>query len=481
MDLKPSTERKVAAEASSFSSPSHSSLSLSPSWFVTKVALLQSLGFIYFIAFLSAHYQNDGLMGEYGLVPARDYWDQIVHQPQFIDASWWQKFRHYPSIFWFISLNDDTMRMLNLSGLTLSILVMLGQGGSMLILFILWILYFSIVTSAGGTSFYSYGWESQLLETGFLAMFLCNDLVLPPNLLHSRQSLHINQSPIILWLFRWLSFRISMGAGLIKIRGDSCWTQRTCLLYHFETQPIPSPTSFFFHFLPPFVLQRAVDLDLLVQVYTSWMVLMPTYISQWPRLSKICLSLVRLGGVIQASFMLNIILSGNLGFLPHLTIVPALACWDDDCWPQWMRKGYFLTEMNVPIGPKLSINDWSWRRPRPMLNVAYAILVLYMSHPVVVNFLQLDGSRQQMNASFDSFRLVNTYGAFGSVGKKRYEPIVSITYDSISDNSNNSIMTQDSLEWIELEFPCKPGSIHRRPCFCEPYHCKSRLWKGAML
>lgn len=39
---------------------------------------------------------------------------------------------------------------------------------------LLWLLDFSIVTLAEGTSFYSYGWESQLLETGFLAIFLCD-------------------------------------------------------------------------------------------------------------------------------------------------------------------------------------------------------------------------------------------------------------------------------------------------------------------
>ena len=41
---------------------------------------------------------------------------------------------------------------------------------SMLLLFGLWILYFTIVTSANGTSFYQYGWESQYLGTGFLAI-----------------------------------------------------------------------------------------------------------------------------------------------------------------------------------------------------------------------------------------------------------------------------------------------------------------------
>ena len=31
--------------------------------------------------------------------------------------------------------------------------------------------------------------------------------------------------------------------------------------------------------------------------------------------------------------MVNIMLSGNFSFLNHITIVPALACLDDACWP----------------------------------------------------------------------------------------------------------------------------------------------------
>eukprot|EP00746_Dinoflagellata_sp_MGD_P106931 gnl/MRDRNA2_/MRDRNA2_448584_c0_seq1.p1 gnl/MRDRNA2_/MRDRNA2_448584_c0~~gnl/MRDRNA2_/MRDRNA2_448584_c0_seq1.p1 ORF type:complete len:266 (+),score=25.82 gnl/MRDRNA2_/MRDRNA2_448584_c0_seq1:58-798(+) len=93
---------------------------------------------------------------------------------------------------------------------------------------------------------------------------------------------------------------------------------------------------------------------------------------------------------------------------------------------------------------------------RWMVDGALVLMIAYLSVPVVQNLLQIDGSRQVMNASFGSFRLVNTYGAFGNVGQARYEPIVSITHDGIT--------------WQELEFPCKPGKLDRRPCFCAPYH-----------
>lgn len=466
------------------------SLATTPTWYTTQAVLLQSLGFIYFVAFLSAYYQNEGLMGEHGLMPAKEYWDAIRQKHSSSSAlTWWQQFQQYPCIFWWTELNDWSMRSLTLVGLTMSALVTLNrQFHVMLQFFLLWLLYFSIVTVSGHTSFYSYGWESQLLETGFLAIFLCPNAMELQWVATTPSTPPRPPFPLILWLFRWLSFRISIGAGLIKIRGDSCWTQKTCLFYHFETQPIPSPTSFFFHFLPSPILKHAVDLDLFVQVYTSWMVLLPTYIPKCPKLSQGCLQIVRWGGWIQVAFMVNIILSGNLGFLPHLTIVPALACYDDACWPNWLAPYAHhppipnFEEEEERRNNRHSMALLTWVKPRLLVNYAYALLVLYLSQPVVINLLQLGGGRQQMNASFDPFRLVNTYGAFGSVGKQRYEPIVSITYDPLdgvgADRSNDT-----AVEWIELEFPCKPGNLYRRPCFCAPYHCEcdlSRLLKVSL-
>lgn len=105
---------------------------------------------------------------------------------------------------------------------------------TMLIWLTLWVLYLSIVNV--GQAWYSFGWESLLLETGFLMIFLGNERTAPPIL--------------TLLLARWLLFRVEFGAGLIKMRGDSCWRSLTCLYYHHETQPMPGPLSWFFHHLP---------------------------------------------------------------------------------------------------------------------------------------------------------------------------------------------------------------------------------------
>ena len=378
----------------------------STSWIVAKWMILRLTGFMYLIAFLGAYYQNRGLMGSNGLQPASNFMDSI--QSKF--ASPWEGFQDHPTIFWWLDLQDDRMDAVALVGMTLSALVVLGED-SVILMGLLWLLDISIVTIASGTTFYNYGWESQLLETGFLALFLCD--VFPQFGGRDKKS---PPSPLVLWLFRWLCFRISMGAGLIKIRGDSCWTQKTCLFYHFETQPIPSPMSFFFHFLPKWALEHAVDMDLFVQVYTSWIVLVPTSLPGAPRLhNKLLLTFVRIGGFIQAGFMINIIMSGNFAFLNHLTIIPALACLDDRCWPQFVHILATGKRNSCEAKP---YKTFIWWRPRLLMDLSLLIMIGNLSWPVVDNLFQWSGQRQQMNASFGRFRLVNTYGTKPRIRKK---------------------------------------------------------------
>jgi hypothetical protein len=73
----------------------------------------------------------------------------------------------------------------------------------------------------------------MVLETGFLSIVM-----------------YVFPSRLSLWLFRWCIFRVMLGAGLIKIRGDQCWLDLTCMVYHYETQPNPNPNSWYLHNLP---------------------------------------------------------------------------------------------------------------------------------------------------------------------------------------------------------------------------------------
>src|SRR5207253_4300483 len=139
-----------------------------------------------------------------------------------------------PSLF-HLHYSDRMLAIVAVTGAVLAAAAVLGLVEAaplwafILAWFALWALYLSIVNV--GQIFYAFGWESLLLEAGFLAIFLGAGPMVPA-------------WPLIL-LFRWLVFRVEFGAGMIKLRGDRCWRDLTCLYYHHETQPMPNPLSWF--------------------------------------------------------------------------------------------------------------------------------------------------------------------------------------------------------------------------------------------
>src|SRR5262249_7433903 len=110
--------------------------------------------------------------------------------------------------------------------------------------------------------------------------------------------------------------RIMIGAGLIKLRGDPCWRDLTCLYYHYETQPIPNPLSWWLHFRPHWVHKVGVLWNHFVELVVPWFDFWPQHVRH-------------VAGALLVLFQVTLILSGNLSFLNWVTIVPALACFDD--------------------------------------------------------------------------------------------------------------------------------------------------------
>jgi len=205
------------------------------SYWLTRFLILRLLGCVYAVAFFAAAKQILPLIGSNGLLPV----DSFLVRVQTALGSPSAGFVRLPSLFWF-GHSDAVLQMAAWAGFALSCVVAAGYANA-IVLAALWVLYMSFVHV--GQDWYGYGWEIQLLETGFLAIFLCP-------LLDGRPFPTREPPSVVFWLFRWLIFRIMLGAALIKLRGDIVWRDLTALYYHFETQPIPNPLSRWFHFLP---------------------------------------------------------------------------------------------------------------------------------------------------------------------------------------------------------------------------------------
>lgn len=403
-------------------------------YWLTRFVLLRLLGFLYFMAFLVAVRQLVPLIGHDGLSPVDTYLS-LGARPFALRVD---GFIQAPTLFW-MGCSDGALLTVSWIGLLLSLVVMLGYANS-LIMLALWTLYTSVVNV--GQIWYGFGWEMQLLETGMLAVFLCP-------LLDGRPFPRRAPPVAVIWLYRWLIFRIMLGAGLIKLRGDACWRDLTCLYYHYETQPIPNPLSWWLHFRPHWFHQAGVFWNHCIELLVPWFGFGPR-------------SFRHVAGVLLVTFQMFLIVSGNLSFLNWLTIVPCLACFDDSFWarllPRWFGERARRAEAEAL--PSTA---------RDFTVVCYVMVVAILSVAPVWNLLMPD---QAMNKSFEPFRLVNTYGAFGTVGRERYEIIFEGTQSSVLEAAN----------WREYEFPAKPGDPRRRPPFIAPYQPRLdwEIWFAAM-
>ncbi len=378
-------------------------------YWLSRFLFQKALAVIYLVAFLVILNQFRPLLGEYGLLPVPRFLSRV----NFIQA---------PSIFHFF-YSDTFLMVVAWIGILLSVVALLGLPerlswwASAATWGLLWVLYLSIVNV--GQTFYAFGWESLLLEVGFLAIFLGSNKLLVPVL--------------IIFLLRWVLFRLEFGAGLIKLRGDECWRDLTCLMYHHETQPMPNMFSWYFHNLPAVLHKFEVVGNFFFQLIVPWGLFFRQPIAG-----------ISAGLIIVSQLWL--VISGNFSWLNWMAIVLALSGFS-----------------NVNLGKLIpfSIPTMFSRSFSHEISVmVVAVCVIFLSYWPVKNMLS---RKQMMNASFDNLHLVNTYGAFGTVTKKRYEIVV--------EGAVDPEIRPDTV-WREYEFKGKPGDITRRPRQYAPYHLR---------
>ena len=383
-----------------------------PDYWLSRTVFQRALACVYLVAFVTAVLQFRALLGERGMLPAARFVERV-------------SFRRAPSVF-HLRCSDRFFAGCSWTGCAVSAALIAGLDSllplwaAMLLWLVPWALYVSIVNV--GQTWYGFGWESLLLETGFLAVLLGNDEVAPP--------------VVVLFLLRWLLFRVEFGAGLIKMRGDPCWRKLTCLDHHHETQPMPGPLSWFFHHLPRPLHRVEVAANHVTQLIVPFLLFTPQPIA-----------------TAAASLMiltqLWLVLSGNFSWLNWITIVLAVPA------------------LELPADPPSTPDAPLWY---VVVVLAVAAFLLFLSHRPVLNMLS---RRQIMNRSFDPLHLVNTYGAFGSVSRVRHEVVIEGTLDEVP---------REDSDWREYEFKGKPGDPRRWPRQFAPYHLRLdwMMWFAAL-
>nr|WP_203592607.1 MULTISPECIES: lipase maturation factor family protein [unclassified Streptomyces] len=372
----------------------------------------RALAALYGVAFLTAALQFRALTGERGMLPV----------PRFVARV---PFRRSPSLF-HLYYSDRFFAAVAWAGCAVSAALLAGLGSvvplwaAMLLWLVPWLLYLSIVNV--GQTWYAFGWESLLLEVGFLAVLLGNDEVAPP--------------VVVLFLLRWVLFRVEFGAGLIKMRGDACWRNLTCLYHHHETQPMPGPLSRFFHHLPRPLHRVEAAANHVTQLVVPFLVFAPQPVAS-------------AAAALMILTQLWLVLSGNFAWLNWITVVLALSA------------------LRLPSDAPRVPDPPLWY---VVVVLAVSALLLLLGFRPVRNMVS---RRQVMNRSFDPLHLVNTYGAFGSVSRVRYEVVIEGT---------SAATPGADADWRAYEFRGKPGDPRRRPRQFAPYHLRLDwlMWFAAL-
>jgi len=208
--------------------------------------------------------------------------------------------------------------------------------------------------------------------------------------------------------------------------------------------------SRWFHFLPRFILKMGVWYNFLAELIAPWFIF-------WPRTAR------HIAGVVIIFLQVILIFSGNLSFLNWLTVVPALACFDDGFWSMILPRA-------LVHRAKIAAEHEEPSRPMTITSWIITVIIALLSIQPVINILS---PGQIMNTSFDPLDLVNTYGAFGSVGRERLNVVFEGTMDEVPD---------DKANWKEYHYKGLPVDLDRRAPQVAPYQLRLdwQMWFASM-
>ena len=371
---------------------------------------LRALALIYGIAFWSFGHQIKGLIGSQGILPAHDFLEHLV-------SYGYARFWYVPTLAW-VNSSDRFLVGLCGAGVVFSLLALFNIAPR-LAFAALWALYLSLV-SVGG-DFMSFQWDALLLETGFLAIFYA-----PGGLFPQRQG-SSSPSPVLLFLLRWLLFRLMFQSALVKwLSDDPLWHQFTALTVHYQTQPLPSPFSWYIHQMPVLFHKLSCMGMFLIEGLVPFLIFAPRR-----------LRFFAFGSF--AVLQLFIFITGNYTYFNLLAIVLCLPLLDDEVLrtllPSWCDE---------PLAEER-------HKLRPWIATSLGGAILFLT---TVPFLRVVGVRPwewlMAPAVWTSpSRSFNNYGLFAVMTPERPEIIL--------EGSN------DGKTWLAYEFKYKPGDISVRP------------------
>lgn len=371
---------------------------------------VRALGGVLLVAFISANAQLDGLIGDSGLFPAAFWLDDLRAQ----GVGFWSA----PSLAW-IGASNGALHAIAYLGVAASLFLMAGRF-CIPALVVCFVSYLSIVNV--GASFFAYQWDALLLETCVVAIPLARmwrDGAYVPAL--ARYALY------------FLNFRLVFCSGIVKL-GGATWRDLSALQFHYWSQPLPGPLSWYIHQPPSAFHSACVALVLAAELALPCLLFVPR------ARRHAALGLV----VLQSAFLLT----GNFGFFNLLAIAICLPAIDERFWRR-VLPARLLSDS--PSSPKRSL-DLRWRQ---VMAAALMLLALIPTSGTLFGWARMPSGIGNFYVALQPLRLVSGYGLFARMTTDREEFIFE--------------GTTDGTRWQRYEFAAKPDSPDELPAQSAPH------------
>jgi Lipase maturation factor len=416
---------------------------------------LRTLGLIFFSAFYSLLFQIRGLNGPQGILPAGEYMQAAARQLG------WRAYWFIPSVYWFDS-SGRAMMLVTALGLVASVALVLNlwPRGALAVCLVS---YLSFVSAA--QDFSSYQSDGMLLAAGFLSLFFA-----PPGF-RPRLGAEHPPSRASLFLLQWLWFRIYFESGIVKLAShDVEWRSLTAMDHYYSNGPLPNWIGWYAQHLPHGIHAATALFTLAAELGIPLMLFLPR------RFRLICFC-------IATPFQIGIILTANLAFINHLTLILGFLLLDDQFLRGLFAKVMSKFESREPRSLSLATETPGSSLVTRHLSPASAALrhlSLVMSSFVltwifyVTTFLLLQEFSPLLPLpvapviALEPFRIANQYGLFAVMTRGRFE----IEFQGSRDGEN----------WVAYPFRYKPQDPARPPGWYAPYQPRFdwNLWFASL-
>jgi hypothetical protein len=403
---------------------------LAHSYLWARWIFLRALGLIFLSAFYSFAFQIHGLVGEHGILPAREYLAQVHTIVGGVAQLWYA-----PTLLW-INAGDTALSLLVGAGVLCSVLLAANVWPRVTVA-LCTVLFLSCIAVL--QDFSSYQSDGMLLEAGALSIFFA------PRGFRPKLGAGDRPSRFSLFMLRWEWFRIYFESGIVKLAsGDRHWRDLTAMDEYYQNGPLPTWIGWYIQHLPHWYHAATVIITLAVELVIVWAVFLPRPF----RLT--CAAIV-------TALQIGIIATANYAFLNYLVLVLGVLLLDDAVFA---RLGNVTPDVSASV-------DGRWRlivrRGEP------AILGFLCYATIVAFFGQASASVLTIPARLLApFRIANAYGLFAVMTEARYE----IEFQG----------SRDGTTWVAYPFRYKPQNPNERPGIYAPYQPRFEwnLWFASL-